>query len=140
MDSPEEDRRRTAPREVPEIREAIALLEGWEKSAADPAAARSFTEALELLDEYLECEPGTPHRAFVQNLKLSHTRSLLRQLARVGREDFGVWLEYALAVAVLVDREAKSLMAQHPELKKEVDGFLEVWGEDVRRALPGDKR
>lgn len=129
-----------APREVPEIREAIGLLEGWEKSAGDPAAARSFTEALELLDDYLECEPDTPHRAFIRNLKLSHTRSLLRQLARVGREDFGVWLEYALAVAVLIEREAKSVMAQHPELGQEVDAFLKVWGEDVRRALPGDIR
>lgn len=130
----------TAPREVPEIREAIALFEGWERAASDPAAARRFTEALELLDDYLECEPETPHAAFIRNLKLSHTRSLLRQLARVGREDFGVWLEYAIAVAALVEREARSVMAQHPELRKEVDAFLDVWGEDVRRALPGDKR
>lgn len=64
-------------RDVPEIREAIALFESWEKSINDSAAARRFTEAVQLLDDYLEAEPETPYRELIRNLKTSNTRSLL---------------------------------------------------------------
>lgn len=122
-------------RNVPEIREAIALFESWEKSINDSAAARRFTEALELLDDYLEAEPETPHREFIRNLKTSNTRSLLQHLARVDRKDFSIWLEYALLVSSLVDKEAAPLMAKQPELKKDLDAFLGVWGDTLKEAL-----
>ena len=122
-------------REVPEIRQAIALFESWEKSINDYAAARRFTEAVQLLDDYLEAEPQTPHRGFIRNLKTSNTRSLLRHLARVDRKDFSLWLEYAMLVGSLVDKEAESLMAKQPELKKDFDAFLGVWGETLKEAL-----
>ncbi|HJT62062.1 MAG TPA: hypothetical protein VJ797_10320 [Burkholderiales bacterium] len=122
-------------REVPEIREAIALFESWEKSINDYAAARRFTEAAQLLDDYLEAEPRTPYREFIHNLKTSNTRSLLRHLSRVDRKDFSLWLEYAMLVSSLVDEEAESLMAKQPELKKDYDAFLGVWGDTLREAL-----
>lgn len=123
------------PRSVPEISEAIALFESWEESINDYAAARRFTEAVQLLDDYLAGEPDTPHREFVRNLKTSNTRSLLRQLARVDRKDFSLWLEYALLVAALVDKEAQSVMAKQPELKRDFDAFLGVWKETLMEAL-----
>lgn len=122
-------------REVPEIREAIALFESWEKSISDYAAARRFTEAVQLLDDYLEVEPRTPYREFIGNLKASNTRSLLRHLSHVDRKDFSLWLEYAMLVSSLVDKEAESLMAKQPELKKDYDAFLGVWGDTLREAL-----
>jgi len=122
-------------RTVPEIREAIALFESWEKSINDYAAARRFTEAVQLLEDYLEAEPQTPHREFIQNLKTSNTRSLLRHLARVDRKDFSLWLEYAMLVSSLVDKEAESVMAKQPELKKDFDAFLGVWGDTLKDAL-----
>ena len=78
-------------REVPEIREAIALFESWEKSINDYHCARRFTEAVQLLDDYLEAEPETPYRDFIRNLKTSNTRRLLQHLARVDRKDFAIW-------------------------------------------------
>jgi len=122
-------------REVPEIREAIALFESWEKSINDYAAARRFTEAVQLLDDYLEAEPQTPYSEFIQNLKTSNTRSLLRHLARVDRKDFSLWLEYAMLVSSLLDKEAESVMAKQPELKKDFDAFLGVWGDTLKEAL-----
>jgi hypothetical protein len=122
-------------REVPEIREAIALFESWEKSINDYAAARRFTEAVQLLEDYLEAEPQTPYREFIQNLKTSNTRSLLRHLSRVDRKDFSLWLEYAMLVSSLLENEAESVMAKQPELKKDFDAFLGVWGETLKEAL-----
>lgn len=119
-------------REVPEIRQAIALFESWEKSINDYAAARRFTEAVQLLDDYLEAEPETPYREFIRNLKTSNTRRLLQQLARVDKKDFAIWVEYALLVLSMVDKEAASVMATQPELKKDFDAFLGVWRDALR--------
>ncbi len=119
-------------RNVPEIRQAIALFESWEKSINDAAAARRFTEAVQLLDDYLEGEPATPYREFIRNLKTSNTRRLLQHLARVDKKDFAIWVEYALLVLSLVDKEAASVMAAQPELKKDFDAFLGVWRDALR--------
>lgn len=122
-------------RSVPEIREAIALFESWERSINDLHAAKGFTEAVQILEDYLECEPDTPHRAFIQNLKLSNTRRLLQQLARVDRKDFSLWLEYALAALSAVDKEVASVMAANPDLGKDLDAFKHVWGDVLADAL-----
>jgi hypothetical protein len=124
-----------SPRNVPEIREAIALFEAWERDASDLHAAKGFTEAVEILDDYLECEPESPHRPFIENLRLSNTRRLLQQLARVDKKDFSLWLEYALAALAAVDKEAASVVGAHPELKGELDSFMRVWGEPLAKAL-----
>ena len=119
-------------RDVPEIKEAIALFESWEKSINDYQSARRFTEAVQLLDDYLEAEPGTPYRELIRNLKISNTRRLLQHLARVDKKDFALWVEYALLVLSLVDKEAASVLATQPELKKDFDAFLGVWRDALR--------
>src|SRR5687767_9311473 len=103
-----------SPRDVPEIREAIALFEAWEASINDLEAAKGFTEAVQILDDFLESDPQTPHRSFVHNLKISHTRRLLQQLAKVDRADFSLWLEYAVSAVAAVSNEAESLMKANP--------------------------
>jgi multidrug resistance efflux pump len=59
----------------------------------------------------------------------------LQLLARVDKKDFSAWLEYALAVLSRADHEAKSVMAEYPELKKDFDAFLGVWREALLEAL-----
>jgi hypothetical protein len=124
-----------SPRDVPEIREAIGLFEAWERETTDVHAAKGFTEAVQLLDDYLECEPDSPHRRFIENLRLSNTRRLLQQLARIDKKDFSLWLEYALAALAAVEREAASVVAANPELKGELDSFMRVWGEPLARQV-----
>jgi hypothetical protein len=125
----------SGPRSVPEIREAIALFEKWERAINDYNSAKAFTEAIELLDDYLECEPDTPHKAFIQNLRVSNTRRLLQLLTQVDKKDFGLWLEYALAAATEVDEEAQALLTAQPELRKDFDAFMGVWGDVLQQAL-----
>src|SRR5688572_9159559 len=124
-----------SPRDVPEIREAIVLFEAWEASLNDLGAAKGFTEAVQILDDFLECHPETPHRAFISNLKISNTRRLLRQLAQIDKRDFSLWLEYAISAVAAVSNEADSVMTAHPELKADFEGFLAVWGSAVTDAL-----
>jgi hypothetical protein len=128
------------PRSVPEIREAVALFERWEADINDPAAAKRFTEAVELLDDYLECEPETPHGHFVRNLKVSNVRSLLKRLSQVDKKDLAIWIDYAFAVVSLVGKEAGSLMAANTALKQDFDAFLKVWGAEVKEALEATLR
>ena len=125
------------PRSVPEIREAIALFEAWERETSNVHAAKGFTEAVQILDDYLECEPESPHRGFIENLRLSNTRRLLQQLARIDKKDFSLWLEYALAALAAVEREAASVIAASPELKRELDSFMGAWGEPLARHVGG---
>jgi hypothetical protein len=123
------------PRSVPEIREAIRLFEAWEASINDLGAAKGFTEAVQILDDFLECEPDTPHRTFIRNLKISNTRRLLQQLAKVEKKDFSLWLEYALSAMAVVSNEADALMSADPALKADFDSFQKVWGSAVNDAL-----
>ena len=125
---------------MPEIREAIALFERWEADINDPAAGKRFAEAVELLDDYLECEPESPHRQFVHNLKLSNVRSLLKHLSQVDKKDLAIWIDYAFAVVSLVGKEADSLMTTNPGLKQDFDSFLKVWGAEVKEALEASLR
>lgn len=124
-----------AAREVPEIREAIALFEAWEASIHDLNAAKGFTEAVQILDDFLESEPHTPHRTFIQNLKIANTRRLLQQLAKLDKADFSLWLEYAVSAVAVVSNEAESLMKANPELAADFASFQKVWGTAVTDAL-----
>jgi hypothetical protein len=90
---------------------------------------------VQILDDFLDGEPETPHRKFIENLKISHTRRLLQQLAKVDKKDFSLWLEYAVSAVAAVSNEANSLMAADPGLKADYESFLKVWGSAVTEAL-----
>lgn len=112
------------PRSVPEIREASALFEAWEEDLRDPSAAQRFAHAVQMLDDYLECEPDSPHRPFIENLKLSNARRLLRLLNKVERSDLATWVEYADVLVRLLDKEMQAAIAADASLKGEFDAFL----------------
>jgi len=125
----------TSPRSVPEILEAITFFEKWEAAISDPAAAARFAEAVQLLDDYLESEPDSPHRTFVQNLKVSNTRRLLQLLKQVDKNDVSSWMEYVNVVFLVLKDEADSLLASNSELKEDFDAFVSVWGSEYIEAL-----
>ena len=117
---------RADPRCVPEIAEAAALFEAWERSVNDVDAAKRFTEAVELLDDYLSGEPDSPHRPFVQNLKRANTRRLLERLSAVDRRDFGLWVEYAATALGAVKPEVEAILAAKPDLRTRLEAFLKL--------------
>lgn len=129
----------TDPHAVPEIADAIALFEQYEKSPGDLTAIQGFAEAVQVLNDYLEYEPSSPHRKFIQNLKFSYTRALLRKLAAVDKKVVTSWCEHVFTVLVPLQSESETLMAIYPELKTDFDAFFDTWKEDLARALIADE-
>jgi hypothetical protein len=111
-------------RSVPEIRAAAQLFEAWERNVRDPGAAQRFGEAVQMLNDYLECEPDSPHRPFIENLKLANARRLLRLLGEVDKSDLSAWVEYADVLVRLLEHEAQAAIAADASLKGEFDAFL----------------
>ena len=58
------------PRAVPEIREGVALLERYEASPMSYESTQDFALAVETLEDYLAENPDSPHRHFIQNVRL----------------------------------------------------------------------
>ncbi len=104
------------------------LFEAWERNVRDPGAAQRFGEAVQLLDDYLEGEPDSPHRAFIQNLKLANARRLIRLLGEVDKSDLSAWVGYADVLVRLLDKEAQAAIAADASLKGALDGFLKPLG------------
>jgi hypothetical protein len=127
------------PRNVPEIRIAVEMLEEYERSALDYNAARKFVDAIRMLNEFLECEPESPHKAFIQRLKVSHTRSMLKNLSEVSRKDQMAWVGH-VAMLMTVDAEAKSLSDAAPELKADYDAFIDVWRKELLEGIEALER
>ena len=123
------------PRSEPEIKEAIALFDSYERAGASYTDARKFKVAVQILDDYLEENPGSPHLAFIQNLKLSYTRRLMQRIASVNKADLESSLEHIVLVAALVKDEAEKLMSQFPEHKRDWDRLIGEWAYVIAHAL-----
>lgn len=122
-------------RSVPEIKEAIQLLEGYEKAALAYDSAKDFSLAISILEDYLSDNPDSSHRQFIQNLRFSYTRRLLQRVAAVNKADLGASLEHIVLVVHTVKDEAQKLMAEYPELKRDFDALMKVWAEPLARAF-----
>ena len=123
------------PREVPEIREAVALLEGYEAAPLSYGSAEEFALAIETLVDYLSQNPDSPHRQFIQNLRFSYTRRMFQRLSSIKKTDVFVSLEHILLVVHTVKAEAEKLMVEYPDLEQDFDALIKVWGEPLARAL-----
>ena len=127
------------PRSIPEIREAIELLESYEQTQASYADAKEFMLAIETLEDYLTDHPETPHRQFIQNLRFSHTRRMLQRLASVNKADAGASIDHIVMIVHTVKNEAEKLMELYPELRKDFDALISVWADPLARALVAEE-
>jgi hypothetical protein len=126
------------PKTIPEIREAIRLFEEFERSSYSYTEANKFNEAVDLLNDYLDSEPDSIYKDYIQRLRLSYTRSLLRNLARVDKADFISWGQYVFTI-FKVKGEADALMLKFPELKADFDEFLNIWKKELALLLVVDE-
>ena len=111
-------------RSVPEIREALAALERYERSNAEYDDAVSFREALEALADHLEDEPDSPHRAFIANVRETYLRRLLERLGRLkNADDFSVIAHLVILTETAPDDVRRLLQAQ-PALQPAFDQLL----------------
>lgn len=127
------------PRSVPEIKEALALLEAYETSGARYEDAQRFQSALHILNDYAEDNPGSPHLAFIKNTKLASTRRMLERLGRVNKADVKASIEHIVILVATVGDECKALFVEHPELKVEYERLIDTWKYELALALTLDE-
>ena len=93
---------------------------GDPRSVPEIGAADLFARALEQFDDCGEQE----HRAFIRNVRVAKTRRLLNQISRVRVGELANWAGYS---AILQSSaEAQTVIAEHPELRKVLDAFLDA--------------
>ena len=68
------------PERPDEVKEAVNLLKEFEKSESHTKRTRNFNDGIDLLNDYVEENPDSPHLVFIENIKTSYTRKLLEQL------------------------------------------------------------
>ena len=112
------------PRSVPDIRDALAALERYDRSNAEYDDAHAFREALESLADYLEDEPDTPHRAFIANVRETYLRRLIEKLERLKNADDFTVLQHIVILTDAAAAEVQRLLDAHPALRPAVDALL----------------
>jgi len=115
-------------RDDPELAAALALLQRAERELPSERSADAFSEAFELLDDYLAGAPPPAAAGFVANLKFAHARRLLLRLREVDPRQSGQWLHYLALLLIKLEPELQALTAEHPELGRLLDECLRRHG------------
>jgi len=115
-----------------EVKEAVDLLEEFEISDSCVKSARCFKDGISMLSDYLEEYPDTPHTQYINNIKISYTRALLRKLKDCTEWDD--WIDILLATLEVRD-EIEEILASDPLLRNEYDKFLALWKDELIEAL-----
>lgn len=108
-----------------DVIKARNLLNEFEKSCADLKLRRIwyFDNAIDALNSHLRDYPDSPCKEIIFNIKLSYTRSLLRQLSEFRAPDVRDWIKIAL-LFIRVKNELSQITETIPELKKSYQNFM----------------
>lgn len=108
-----------SPRDIPEIREAEAELRKAEASFPSRESAEMFKDAFESLDDFAELsEPSPEVVRFIDNLKLSYTRTIVKHLNQIDTQDFDHYVYYTIIVFVRMRATLDKLSAMDPEISR----------------------
>lgn len=114
------------PRDIPEIREADHLLQTAERSFPSEESAEEFSEAFEILNDYLDNRsPVAAVENFIVNVKLSYTRSTLNNLNEINTKDVDIFFHYLVVLILKMKPEVDALRMQHPDLGTAFDSCRE---------------
>ncbi len=125
------------PKEIKEIKEARALLEGAERSKDPEEKARLLEEGLDMLDYYCEERQNLNEdkQKLICNVRISHTRRLLKQLLAIKKIDFDLWYKYINLINLRLNNERNKLFQEDPELEENYMEFFELYKEERAEAL-----
>jgi len=85
-------------KELPEeIQESIDLLEKAESQKYEiEMFVKTFSNGIEILHEYLEDNPDSHFKTYIENLISTHIRQFLIKLPELEVNDFNTWITYCL--------------------------------------------
>jgi hypothetical protein len=118
-----------------DIATARALLEKAEREWDPELKAHALDEALALLSS---CDPGETsesERRLIANLRAAHTRRLLAQLVSLTSVSMDAWFDYARLLFGELKDEVEPLIGQDPQLRKNYERFIKLWGPQVAEIL-----
>jgi hypothetical protein len=118
-------------KELPEdVRKARSLLEEFERSSSHSKKIRYFENGINILDDYLEDFPQSPHKEFIMNIKLAYTRTLINQLNKI-RPDMDEWVDYISLLFSKVKKEVDRVQETNPDLKANYEDFINLWANEL---------
>lgn len=111
-----------------DIRKARLLLKEFEESGSHSKKIRYFESGINILNNYLEDFPQSPHKKLIMNIRLSYTRILLNQLNKIS-PDMEEWVDYLLLFSK-VKKEADQLKETNSDLKVKHEEFMRLFSNE----------
>lgn len=124
--------------QLPEdLKKAVGLLENSEKESNRSLRMRAFKDAVDILNDHLNIGPDSPHKSFVENIKLTYTRKFLEELTKLFNADIEVWFDYTQLFLLKVPKEVEVNIEKHPQLKKDYEKFIGIWRDEAIKLFQG---
>jgi hypothetical protein len=109
----------------------------FESAETESDPERKFScleEALDLSDDFIADNPGAPDLTVVSNVRHSHLRRLVAQLAGMRNIDIAVWFNYIRLFLLRVEPEVDAVLAKDPELASLYRSFMDLWRDELLAA------
>ena len=119
----------------PELKEAVNLLARFEKEKDHSLRTRDFEDAIDILNDHLLDEPESPHKSFVEKIKLTYTRKLLEELPNMSGADIEIWFDYVRLFLLKVSKEVETNTEKDAQLRQNYKDFIGIWKDKVIRLL-----
>ena len=112
-------------REIPELNEAIKLLENSESKLPALDGLDGFIQGIEIIKEYIEENPSTPYRNFLVNVENSYAKSIIKKLPNINSTNFLDWLKVLSALFEI--KWIQTVFKSDPLLRKNFEDFVDEW-------------
>jgi hypothetical protein len=127
-------------KEPEDIIRARALLRKYEQTADHQERARYFSDALEILDQFVE-ESGQDAKMtlLANNIKRSYLKNTIESLPSFGFVSMLDWLTYLVPLVKHQD-EVGVICSKHEQLKIYYQNFLNLWGQELSAMAEKSKK
>lgn len=122
-----------------DVLEARSLLEKAEAETNHTKRTRDFEDAIDILNDYLAHNPGTPFKNVIEQFKLTYTRKFIEDLSNLLTTDIEIWFVYTKLFLWKVPNEVKSAIENNNHLKKIYKEFFELWRKEAIDILTDDQ-
>jgi len=110
-----------------DVIEGRRLLENAIEQTDHGKRTMYFEEALNILDSYISDYPETPHKTFIETIKLTYTKKLLEGLSSIREPDIDIFFRYFEIFGRKVAKEFKANCEKFPNLKEEYNSYLDFF-------------